>query len=290
MKKKLVISLLTCVAMLPLGVLYLFSDFIFCVVYRVLRYRKKVVRKNLTEAFPEKSEREIGNIEKEYYHFMCDIIVETVKLLHISPRQLRRRVEVTNPDIVNACVAEGRSAVLMLGHYGNWEWVQEITNVIIDGPFKASIYRPLNSRLWNEVYQRIRSRWNVEIIPQKSAVKVLLDKAHQPWVCGFIADARPRHVEEDAKVPFLNHLTSFIYGPEVLGRKVGADFFFLEMERVQRGYYRITFHPLDGHGEKEPYPVTRQFWKQFEAVIKKSPAYWLWSHKRWKFDSLIDKG
>lgn len=282
-------GLLRGAACLPLPLLYTVSGLLSVVVHRVIRYRLKAVRRNLREAFPEKSEKELRRIEREYYRFMCDTIVETVKLLHISDRELARRITVTNPEALKASLDAGRSVALLLGHYGNWEWVQEISRSITADVFKASIYHPLKDRTWDDIYKTIRSRWGIHILPQRSAVRALLAKDHRPWVCGFIADNRPEHPEPGVVTHFLNHHTSFIYGPEVIGRKVGADFYFLEMSRESRGRYRITFHPLDGKGMEEPYPVMRQFWKEFEGVIKEKPAYWLWSHKRWKFDSVIQE-
>lgn len=275
-----------CVAVWPLGLLYLLSDFIYLVVYYVVGYRRKTVRQNLEAAFPEKSARELKQVEKDFYHYMCDIIVETLKLLHISDKEMQRRVEVVNPEVVNSSVAEGKSAVLLLGHYGNWEWVQQLSRHLSNDVTQTSIYHPLNSPLWDNVYRRIRSRWNVYLLPMARAVRTLLDKDNQPWICGFIADARPRHIDEEARVPFLNHSTSFIVGPEVIGRKVGADFFYLDVERVKRGHYRLSFKPLkdDDALEEEKYPVMRAFWREFEGSIRKNPAYWLWSHKRWKYD------
>ena len=287
MRLKIILFLLKAAAAMPLPLLYLLSDFIYIVVYRVLGYRRKVVRQNLSEAFPEKSKKDLRKLEKDYYHYMCDIIVETVKLLHISPEEMAERVRVVNPEIVRTAVEGGRSAVLLLGHYGNWEWVQEISSHVGECRFKASIYHPLHSKLWDEVYKRIRSRWEVNIIPQLNAVRALLDKDHQPWVCGFIADHRPGQVSSDNRTPFLHHDTSFIYGPEMIGNKVGAAFFYLEMKRMKRGYYQIIFHPLSPIADGRPYPVTRAFWREFERVIKENPAYWLWSHKRWKKDPLL---
>ena len=287
MKKKLILGLLKTVARLPMRALYGVSDFAYIVVYHLVGYRRKVVQKNLTEAFPEKTPQEIKKIERDYYHYMCDVIVETLKLLHISPEEMRRRVRISEYERVNEGVKEGRPAVLLLGHYGNWEWVQEISRVLTKDAFRASIYHPLKSEVWEEIYRQIRSRWNVNIIPQANAVRTLLKKDNQPWICGFIADHRPRHVDERNITPFLNHATSFIYGPEVIGRKLGADFYFLEMERVKRGYYELKFHPLTTEDGEGTYPVSRAFWKKFEEVIKKNPAFWLWSHKRWKYDKLL---
>ena len=284
---KIIISLLRCLAWLPLGVLYGLSSMIYLIIYHLLRYRRGVVRKNLSEAFPEKSDKEIRRIEKEYYHYISQVIVETVKLLHISDKEMKRRVEVRNPELVNESVAAEHSVVLMLGHYGNWEWVQEISRYIPDNLYKASIYHPLNNKTWDAVYQKIRSRWQTHIIPQKQAPRKLLDRDNQPWVCGFIADHRPRKNTGDNVVNFLHHHTSVIYGPEELGRKTNADYYFLEMERMKRGHYRITYHKLEPEEEGLPYPYTRAFWKAFESAIRKKPAYWMWSHKRWKNDTLI---
>ena len=283
MKKKLTTGLLRGVAFLPLGLLYGMADFIYFIIYYVVRYRRKVVERNLREAFPEKTDKDLRKTARQYYRHIGNVIVETIKLLHISDREMERRVKVINPQLIAESVERGKSVVLLLGHYGNWEWVQKLSVHIPDKTFKASIYRPLNNKLWDGIYQKIRSRWNVNIIPQKSAVKALLNKSNQPWICGFIADARPRSKEEEAKTTFLNHDTYFIYGPEVIGRKVGAEFYYLEMRRVKRGHYEIEFHSLEtGYSADETYPITRAFWREFEQSIKKSSAYWLWSHKRWK--------
>ena len=282
MKKKFLIATLKCIAFLPLPVLYLVSDFIYAVVFHVVGYRRKVVRKNLEESFPEKSTAEIKGIEKEFYRFLCDVIVETVKLFNISDTQLAKRVEVKNASIVNQSLDRGTSVVLLLGHYGNWEWVQEITRYFSKNAFQVSIYHPMSNKLWDSVFQHLRSRWHAHIVPMKKAVRTLLDRNNFPWVCGFIADHRPYQFTEKNSVEFLNHKTFFIYNPEEIGKKVGADFFYLEMTRPKRGYYRITFKKLHPLSDNLPYPYTRSFWQAFEKTIRLNPQFWMWSHKRWK--------
>ena len=283
MKKKILNGLLKGVAGLPLPLLYLFSDFVYFVLYHVIGYRKKVVRENLKSSFPEKDAKELKRIEKEYYHFLGDVMVETVKLACISDKELRKRVEVRNPEVVNEAVErEGKNVVLLLGHYGNWEWVQEISRYFSDKAYQGSIYHPLNDKLWDEIYLGLRSRWGAHIVPQRNAVRVLLDRDHFPWIFGFIADARPMESLKDNHTMFLNHDTRFIYGPETIGNKTKAAFFYLEMEKTGRGRYAITFHPLEGLDDGKPYPVSRQFWKEFEKTVRRAPGLWLWSHKRWK--------
>ena len=285
-------GLLGCIARLPLGVLYVFSDLIYLVVYYIVRYRVKVVRRNLAEAFPQKSKKELKKIEREFYRYLSETIVETVKLLHISDEELARRVTVENVDLVNETLKEGRSVALLIAHYGNWEWVQEACRNFIGSKFTAAIYHPLNDKTWDGIYLGIRSRWNFNMIPQKQSVKKLLNRENQPWVCGFLADIRPHYVANQPTVPFLNHHTGFVYGPEVISRKVGADLFFLEMRREKRGHYHVTFHKLEPENSVQeqadnPYPYTRSFWTKLERIITEKPSYWLWSHKRWKSDKLI---
>lgn len=289
MSKRAIIFILRAFASLPLSMLYMLSGGAYFIIYYLLGYRKKVVGKNLREAFPEKSEKELKKIEKQFYHFLCDLIVETLKLLAISDEEMRERVKIEDHEQVNDSIGKGKTVVLLLGHYGNWEWVQEIRRCFTEGAKEFSIYHPLKSKLWDEIFKEIRGRWHVSLLPQFSSVRTLLASENRPWICGFIADHRPRMIEDNAKTPFLNHNTSFIYGPEVIGKKVGADFYYLEMERPKRGNYNIRFIKLEPDKEELPYPMTRSFWRYLEKSIRKNPAFWLWSHKRWKYDEVISQ-
>ncbi|MCH5225145.1 MAG: lysophospholipid acyltransferase family protein [Muribaculaceae bacterium] len=300
--KKIAISALKTLGACPLSVLYVIADVLGFLLWHVVGYRKKVVHGNLISAFPSKSAVEIKKIEKEFYKYLGDQIVETLKLFHISDAEMRRRVRVVNYEAVNESLEGGRNVVLLMGHYCNWEWVQEISRYFVPGTFMASIYHPLKDKTWDQVFIDLRSRWHAHIVPMRQAPKALLNKGNMPWVCGFIADARPDYRNDDNWIEFLNHKTWFIYGPEEIGNKVKADFFYLEMTKIRRGYYEIMFHrlnpdtsdlrqqgnlhlhnePKENRNGHESYPYTREFWKEFEKTIEKAPAYWLWSHKRWK--------
>lgn len=282
MKRRIINGLLNCIAYLPLGILYIISDFITFVLYYLIKYRRKVVRVNLTSSFPDRSLKEIKKIENSFYRYLGDQIVETIKTLHITDKELKKRVKVFNAEAVNRTLSQNKNAVLLMGHYCNWEWVQEIVNYFLPSICMASIYHPLNDKTFDEIFIRLRSRWKAHIVPMKRAPRFLLDKKNMPWVCGFIADAYTWHKNEDNWIDFLNHKTWFITGPEEIGEKVGADYFYLEMRRIKRGYYEITFHDIEPQEKGVTYPYTRQYWKDFERTIDKAPAYWLWSHKRWK--------
>lgn len=282
MNKKIIKALLKGFARLPLPALYLFSDFITSVLYHFVRYRRKVVRQNLSNSFPEKQPKELKRIEKSYYRYLGDQMVETLKLINISDKELQKRVRVINAEAVNEVNGAGKNAVLFLGHYGNWEWVQEITRYFLPEVFMTTIYHPMSSAFWDELFLEIRGRWHSHLNEMSKAPRVLINKQNQPWVCGFIADGWTYHKNDNNWIDFLNQKTWFIFGSEEIGRKVGAEFFYLEMKRKSRGHYDIIFHKIEPEDMTVPFPYTRAFWQEFEKTIRANPPYWLWSHKRWK--------
>ena len=282
MGRNCLIFTLNQLAKLNLSVLYCLSDVMSFVLYYILRYRRKVVRNNLTTSFPAKNLKEIKKIERQFYRYLTDQIVETLKLIDMSDSELQDRVKVQNPEIINSSLEKGKCVVLLMGHYANWEWVQEISRYFTPEAFMASIYHPLNNKTWDNIFLKIRSRWGANIIPMKKAPRTLLDKSNSPWVCGFIADQWPHNRNHQNFIEFLNHKTWFIYGPEEIGNKLGAEYFYLEMNRLKRGHYEIIFHKLVPEDDPLPFPHTRIFWEEFEKTILRAPAFWLWSHKRWK--------
>lgn len=282
---RLYIGALRIPALLPLGVLYLLSDAIYFFIYHVIHYRKDTVRENLLNAFPEKSPEERKAVEKRFYRHLGDCIVETVKLLHISDREIDRRVEVANPGVIDAIAAEGRSIVLYLGHYGNWEWMQAIRRHFRKPQVAGQIYKPMRDPVMEKVMLKIRSRFSMLCIPQKKAYRTLLGfhERNRQFIIGFISDQRPNGGYQHW-TSFLNQETAYIVGGEQIGKRVGAAFLYLDVEKDRRGHYILTLREIVPPPElmQGEYPYTRQFMSMLEQTIRREPAYWLWSHKRWK--------
>lgn len=280
----IVIYLLTAVAYLPLGILYLLSDLSFYIIYYIVRYRRETVRHNLELVFGTSDRKKLQETEKEFYRHMCDCIAETVKLLHISDKEVDRRVEVTNGEYIDGIIRSGHSVVLLLGHYGNWEWVQAIIRHFKAPLVGGQIYKPLHSRLMDMVMLKIRSRFGLECIPQDKAVRRLLgiERDGKKFVIGFISDQRPSGRILHHWTDFLGQDTPYVVGGETVGNHVGAKFVYLDVEKTSRGHYRMTFLPVvPDSSDNGPDPYTREFMKMLEKTIYRAPAYWLWSHRRW---------
>lgn len=284
-KYSIALNLLSATARLPLCILYVLSDMAYFIVYYIVRYRRETVRQNLELIFGKDDRKKIIRIEKRFYRHLCDCIVETVKLLHISDKEIDRRVEVTNGEYIDEIIRSGHSVVLFLGHYGNWEWVQAIIHHFKEPLVGGQVYKTLHDGVMDKIMLKIRSRFGLECIPQEKAVRRLLEivRNKQEFVIGFISDQRPSGKILRHWTDFLGQATPYVVGGETIGNHVDARFVYLEMEKTGRGHYRLTFLPIEPDPEdKEPDPYTREFMKMLEKTIMRAPEYWLWSHKRWK--------
>lgn len=288
MKEKIQLAILTfilkSIAIWPYRVLYFFSDLIYPILYYIIRYRRKVVHSNLVNSFPEKSEKEINEIEQKFYRHFCDYVMETVKLMHVSDEQMRKRMRFTNSEIIEELRTDGRPFFIYLGHQGNWEYITSITLWTDSSLSGCQIYHPLSNQVMEKLIYRLRTRFNTTGITQKGALRSILTmmrEGKQPLL-GLIADQRPQRYPEPEWMVWMNQDTPIITGGETLGRKLDAHFIYGSVKCIRRGYYEITLHPIEPV-EGEEFSYSKQYMRMLEKDIRNQPHMWLWSHKRWSF-------
>ena len=274
-------------SLLCLPVLYVISDAIYLLLYRIGRYRIRVVRENLATSFPDKSAGELRAIEKAFYHQLCDTIVESIKLLDITPEQLlaRGHVKVNNASIVEEIAAEKRPIMLFLAHMGNWEWVPTIQLCYSRPTVSAEIYKPQRDEAFDRLMKTVRARYASYPIPQRSAYRDILQlhRDNETFIVGFVADHRSNHAQAQQRVEFLNHTTPVDVGAEKIGSKVNARYLYLDIAKTGRGRYELTFKRIEPDNSGDPYPYTTAYYKMLEQNILRQPHLWLWSHRRWLF-------
>ena len=269
---------------LPLTFLYGISYVLYGVVYRLVRYRRAVVRQNLTNSFPDKSLQEIKKIEKDYYLHLTDTFMETVKLLHISDEEMKKRMYFPNPEELGRFFEEGKSVVILLGHYGNWEWIPSVYlnyHDIVGG----ELYRPLNNKYFDAFFLKLRSRFGTVNIPKNDALRAIVGyrRENKTFGLGFIADQTPSSNNLHYWAQFLNQDTPFLNGPERIARSGGYAVVYFDVQKLKRGYYRCDILTLTENAkETAENELTDRYVELFEKTILRNPAYWLWSHKRWK--------
>ena len=283
---RILFAFLYLLSLLPLRLLYVVSDILFFPLFHWIKYRRKVVEKNLTECFPEKSPSEILKIEKDFYHFLCDYVVEVIKLFSISHEEMRRRMEFVGLDEVRANMEhEGKKfCLLYLGHYCNWEYVASLSGWVSE-MHGGQIYHLIYNRAFNELFLHLRGRFGGESILMKDTLRRIIELKQQPKkvMIGFISDQAPKIENMNHWTTFLNHDTSFFIGTERIGKQIDAAIYYVRVERIKRGYYRGTFELMSLHPKEYPdYELTDMYARRLEEQIRREPAYWLWTHKRWK--------
>lgn len=274
-------------SLLPFWVLYGLSDCICFLMFRVVRYRRRVVWKNLKASFPEKTDEELRHIERDFYHWLCDYIVETLKLLSISDENLLKRMEFRGIEELEKCYDRGQNCAAILGHYCNWEWLSATGLAFHRYPqaVMGLIYHPLYNDAFDRLFIAIRSAHGGDCIPKKDVLRHLVKckQEGKPYLFGYISDQAPRWMNIHLWIKFLNQDTSVFTGGERIMRKANDAVFYVEMERPRRGYYTCTFRKITDNIKTLPEnEVTRRFFVLLEETIRRNPAFYLWTHNRWK--------
>lgn len=275
------------VSKLPYRALYVISDIANLVLYHIVRYRRDIVRRNITSAFPEKSLEECISIERGFYKWFCDYFVETVKLMSVSRQELLSRIEFRGIDKIEECFDRGQTCAGILGHYGNWELLSATGLVIKKHPEAVIglIYHPLRSQLFDRLFINMRQSMGGVCVPKKDILRYLVSFRSQNLMnlFGYIADQAPRYRNIHLWLPFLNHDTPVFTGAERIMRKMNNAVFYIDVERLERGKYIYTFKLMtDKPGEMPEFEITKKFFVMLEQTIRREPRFYLWSHNRWK--------
>ncbi len=275
-------------SLLPLWLHYVFSDIMFVLITYVLRYRHRVVLKNLRNAYPDKSEQEIKRLQRQFYRHFCDVLVEMVKSMTISHKHLMRRMTFTGCEQVSEILNSGQSIALLLGHYGNWEWVTSLVLWLppITCPHEfGQIYHPLENEVIDRLMLKVRSRCGATCVSTRDTLRWILTNKRNDSVTilGYINDQVPTWHNIHHWLTFLNQETPVFTGIERIVHSQNQAVVYLDIKRVGRGRYTGDFQVITRDpstmGEFE---LTDIYFARMEQTINRAPQYWLWSHNRWK--------
>ncbi|MCF8363229.1 MAG: lysophospholipid acyltransferase family protein [Prolixibacteraceae bacterium] len=267
----------------PLEFHYLFSDLLYVFVYRVVRYRKKVVSTNLNNSFPEKSEKEKKEIEKSFYHSFCDMFIETLYFTHLNVQKEEKRLQIEGLDKVEENIAKGKNIIAVTGHFGNWEFLQLFIQKLSVRTY--FVYKRLANKSFDQFYRELRSRAAIPLEMKQTFRQLITDKRNKKsFAALMISDQRPLRHEIKHWITFMNQDTPVMLGTEKIARKTDAAVFYLEVKQIKRGYHKATFELLfEEPAQTSDYEITDGFMKRLEKSIYESPHQYLWTHKRWKY-------
>lgn len=279
----IIYAILWSISILPFRVLYFLSDIVYFLLYKVIGYRVKTVRANLKLAFPKLNDIERKEIEKNFYRHLCDLFLEMIKTITISEKELDKRFVFENPELIKEYEKKEKSIILMLPHYGNWEWVIELGKHLDYKGF--GIYKTLKNKYFDKLFRDIRSRFNAELVNTHQTAGVIRENQSKGLygVYLFLSDQTPLLRDNLHWEKFMGVEVPVHMGAEVLARKLNMNILYITIEKVKRGYYKSSFSEITDDIKNEPkYRPTRMFLNKTEEQIRKAPEYYFWTHKRWK--------
>ena len=270
---------------LPLCVLYIFTDFLYFTLLYFIPYRRKVVRKNLTNSFPEKSLKEIKEIERKFYKHFTDLLAEGIKNLTISQKELSKRIKVENSQLMHKLYSQNKSVLLVSGHYNNWEWLITSQNNLFQHQ-AMGIGMPLTSKFWDKKINERRSRFGMRVVNAKNLKESITSELEIKQIAILIlSDQSPSDSRKSYWMNFLNQQSAVIFGTEQMANEYDFAVVFFKMIKVKRGYYKMVLELITDKPKELTWgQITEKHTHLLEDEIVKNPQFWIWSHKRWKRD------
>lgn len=272
------------ISVLPFWLLNALGNFIFFILYRVIKYRVQVVRDNLLNAFPQKSNEERIKIEKAYYKHLADLFLETIKGLNLNSSNVKQFVALENKELLDSFYQSKQSALIVLSHCGNWEWSCLAASQYTSLPFYV-VYKPLSNVGFNAFMYRLRSKTGSKPISMNETLRLVSQNTEIPFFLAMVGDQNPGNINQVYWEQFLNQETAFLNGPAKISEKYGMSVIYLKSRKVNRHHYILTPELIVDSQKGQDInsqEVMKKIVHSIESEIITQPEIWLWSHRRWK--------
>ena len=267
---------------LPMRALYAFSSFLYFLAYYVVRHRHAVIREQLEKVYPAMSDAQRAGIHRQFLKNFCDVMLEVLKSVSMSPADMCAHVQILNLDAARKYLDAGQSVMFVTSHLCNWEWLLHGVALQLDYPVDAA-YKPLHDQWAERLMFKIRSRFGARLVPAKELLGDFLRRRSIARAVAMNADQAPVSTDKRYWTQFLGQDTAFYVGAEQIARATRLPIMYLVMRRVRRGHYEVELQPLwDGRESTPPNAITERYARACEIDVLKSPADWLWSYRRWR--------
>jgi Kdo2-lipid IVA lauroyltransferase/acyltransferase len=276
-----VYSLLWLLSLLPLRVLHFISDCFYVLVFYILKYRKQVVLNNMKQAFPQKTDAEILQLAKKFYHSFIDSLIESIKLFSTGKPYLNKHV-VMDTSVLDQLAAENKSCQMHACHQFNWEYLNLGLCYRMKQPLVA-VYMPIKAKALNKIFYNLRTKYGTVMLPATDMKNRFTEWRNRIHVLTLVADQNPGNPANAYWFHFFNKATPFIKGPERYAREKACPVVLTYSRIVKRGYYSMHFELLTNDASQLPEgELTKLYVARITQLIQEQPYNWLWSHRRWK--------
>lgn len=275
-------------SLLPFPALYLLSDLLYLVLYRLLGFRKKVVRRNLVRSFPDQGRPELRRIERRFYRHFTDLLMEAVKLFSITRQELTERCRIENPEVFDDDIRAGRRIIATSGHYGNWEMAAQSLSATVNMRL-IGIYSPLKDKFMDRKMRESRGKFGMELVSNRQVDAAFLERRPGAEAFLFATDQTPSNPRKAWWTLFLHQETPVFFGAEKYATRYDCPVYYCHYDKVGRGRYTIRFERLvENAAQTEHGTVSRSHTRRLEQDIMAVPEWWLWTHRRWKRERPAD--
>lgn len=279
---RLVYYIVYAISLLPLWVLYIFSDLFYFLLISIIPYRKAIIIKNLKSSFPNSNNKELNKLKKEVYRHFSDLLIEGIKNLSISKDELKKRFVVSNPELMDSLYKQNKSVLLVSGHYNNWEWMIS-SQAFLFSHQAMGIGMPLSNGFWDKKINNKRARFGMDIAHAKNYKEKIKTYKDKPLAILTLSDQSPGNSLKSFWTTFLNQPTAVLFGIEMMAHEYQYEIVFYKTRKIKRGHYQIELVHMNQSTKNLKWgDITKWHTKQLENLILENPAYWLWTHKRWK--------
>jgi Kdo2-lipid IVA lauroyltransferase/acyltransferase len=276
-------------SLLPLRILYLLADLVYYVLYYIVSYRRKVVSTNLKNSFPEKTDEERKTIEKKFYRHLADLIIEILKMTHMSKKEQIKRFTYTNLEVIDKLREDKRDIIAVMGHYNNWEWPTLLPNFL--KYTTIIIFKPLQNKYFNGFFNNQRSKHGIILTPTSLIIREIIKHKinNIKTFSVFISDQIPAKGDIKYWTTFLSQDTAVFTGAGKIAAKYDMAIVFFHIQKVKRGYYNLDIELLLEHTEGlSEEVITEVHVRRLEEIIREKPEFWIWSHRRWKHKKPVE--
>ncbi|HJR53984.1 MAG TPA: lysophospholipid acyltransferase family protein [Gemmatimonadota bacterium] len=245
-------------------------------------FDRRVANENLARVYPQWSSFRRRRTAYRSYKRMARALVEFLHTRKYSREEILARVTLDNERALDTALERGRGAILLSGHFGNWEWLAR--RVAAAGHPFAVLFKEPGDPVLAERLRAIRASAGIEQIDHddmRAAVRWL----RKGRVLGIVMDQEPRRSAEGVVAPLFGHPTMTHVGPFRLARMSGAPLLTFFCRAAGRGRYHARLEPLAGSDVADPEAAVAQdaarFNARLEAAVRASPEHWMWMYRRW---------
>lgn len=272
-----------CISRLPRSVSLALGGWLGILVFWLASEHRKLACEHLQQRLAISDKRRVKTIAKNCFENLGKTVVEFMRFPRLNPKHLQKYVSFEGIQHVEAALAQGKGAIILTGHFGNWELLAASICATV-APL-TPIARELRSSRLNTLVSSYREKAGYSSIDRDTGVRQALRCLRRNELLGIVADVDT--TVNGVFVDFFGKPAYTPYSPVAFALKTGAAILPSFIIRQSDGTHRAIIEPpltlkRCDVKEKELVINTQKFTKIIESYIRKYPEQWIWMHKRWK--------